>query len=100
MAHHAFNVAELFTLQGRGVVVVTDKTFEQLGPSIAVKIGDSIEFRKGNEVVLRSSVQGIEHCDPWSPQRPFVFLLPPEVRQDDVPVGSEIWLDDCSLING
>ena len=94
MVQHAFKVADHFAIRGRGLIVVTDKTYEQLGPNFVVKIGDPVEFRRDNQVMLRSTVEGIEHCNPWSPNRPFVFSLPPDISKEDVPFGTEIWLDE------
>jgi hypothetical protein len=95
---HAFNVIELFQIGGRGVVVVTDKTYEALPRRIALKIGDEVEFRQEGQIVLKTFVAGIEHCDPWTPKHHFAFLLPPDVMKQDIPVGSEIWISIASLL--
>lgn len=84
-------VAELFEISGRGAVVVIDTSYEQLPQDLCLKIGDSVDFRNGTEVTLKSTVTGIEHCDPWTPRQKFAFLLPRDVPKDAVPVGSEVW---------
>ena len=95
---HAFNVMELFQISGRGVVVITDKTYEALPSKLALKIGDTVEFRQDGRTVLQSTVAGIELCSPWSPKRPFAFLLPSAVTKQDVPVGAEIWISSASIL--
>lgn len=94
---HAFNVKELFQITGRGVVVVTDKTYETLPNTLALKIGDPIEFRQRGRIVFRTFVAGIEHFDPWSPKHSFAFLLPSEVTKQHVSVGAEIWISSASV---
>src|SRR4051794_9747187 len=93
---HAFNVKELFQIAGRGVVVVTDKTYEALPNTLALKIGDPVEFRQTGRIVLKTFVAGIEHFDPWSPKHSFAFSLPSVVTKQDVSVGAEIWISSAS----
>jgi len=84
-------VFDTFDIKGRGLVVATDTTYEQLPRELKLKIGDPVEFRIGGEVVMRSRIVGIEHCDPWSPKHTFAFLVPRDVSKADVPIGSEVW---------
>ena len=84
-------VLDTFDIKGRGIVVVTDTTWEQLPRDLKFKIGDPVELRMGGVVVLQTRIAGIEHCDPWSPAHLFGFLLPRDVSKADVPVGSEVW---------
>jgi hypothetical protein len=84
-------VSDTFEIKGRGVVVATDTTYERLPRELRLKIGDRIELRSGGVVVLRTKVVGMEHCDPWTPQQTFGFLLPREVSRNSVPVGAEVW---------
>ena len=95
---HAFNVMEIFQLAGRGLVVITDKTYETLPARLALKIGDPVEFRQTSHTLLKTWVTGIEHLDPWSPKHTFAFTLPFEVMKDDIPVGSEIWVSSASIL--
>jgi hypothetical protein len=90
----AFDVKELFELEGRGLVVITNKTYRQLDSRLALKVGDPVEFRQGERNLLRSRIAGIEISTPWSPDREFAFLLPTQIRKDDVPLFAEIWIDD------
>ena len=78
-------------IRGRGLVVESDRTYETLDPEMKLRIGDAIEFRHPGRASIRSRVIGIEHLNPWSPRQPFVFLLPMEISQDQIAVGSEVW---------
>jgi hypothetical protein len=84
------NVFDTFEIKGRGVVVATDKTYEQFPGDLKLKIGDRIELRMAGRVVFRTKIVGIEHFDPWSPRHLFALLLPSEASKADVPVGSEM----------
>ncbi|HWG42734.1 MAG TPA: hypothetical protein VN688_08105 [Gemmataceae bacterium] len=84
-------VADTFDINGRGVVVATDTTYEQLPRNLKFKIGDPIELRRNDVVLLRTSVAGIEHCSPWTPKQLFGFLLPRDVSKEAVPMGAEVW---------
>lgn len=84
-------VVETFEIKGRGVVVATDTTYEQLPNELRLKIGDPLELRLNGKVVLSTNVAGIEHCDPWSPKHNFAFLIPRDLTKADVPIGSEVW---------
>lgn len=84
-------VADTFEFRGRGLVVTTDTPIERLPRDPKIKTGDLVEFR-GAGRIFRSRIVGIEFCDPWSPLRPFAFLLPPLVNKGDVPLGAEIWI--------
>ncbi|TWU09716.1 hypothetical protein CA54_49580 [Symmachiella macrocystis] len=98
MTRHAFNVSDTFVIQGRGVVVTTDKRYEDLPSWLALKIGDDIEIRSESNPV-RTHVAGIEFINPWTPKTPFGFLLPADVPNDRVTVGCEIWVTEASVIN-
>ncbi len=83
-------VADTFEIRGRGLVVATETPFERLPRDLKLKIGDPVEFRSGGRV-FRSRVVGFEHCDPWTPNQFFAFLLPREVAKTDVQIGAEVW---------
>jgi hypothetical protein len=88
-----FDVAETFDIAGRGLVIATNKTFATLD-DVVVRIGDSIAIRRSAADDLLTSVVGIEHCDPWTPERIFAFLVPDGITKSDVPIGSQIWSVD------
>jgi hypothetical protein len=91
IALYVGNVVDTFDITGRGLVVATNLTYEQLPQCFTLKIGDSVEFRHSGETVLTTTVAGIEHCDPRTPKSVFAFLLPRSVQKVDVPAGSEVW---------
>ncbi|MEX1040991.1 MAG: hypothetical protein WDZ51_10190 [Pirellulaceae bacterium] len=97
MTRHAFNVAETFAIQGRGVVVTTDKRFEDLPAWLSLKVGDDIELRSA-ENILRTRVAGIEFIDSWTPKTLFGFLLPVDVSKQHVSIGCEIWVTESSVV--
>ncbi|HWG44582.1 MAG TPA: hypothetical protein VN688_17520 [Gemmataceae bacterium] len=81
-------VSDTFAIKGRGVVVATDTTYEQLPQDLKLKVGDPIELRNNGVVILRTNVAGLA---PWTPKQLFGFLLPRDVSKEDVPVGAEVW---------
>jgi hypothetical protein len=86
-----FRVADTFDIRGRGVVVAADRTYQTLDIDMRLLIGDPIEFRSDERNPIRTTVAGIEFLNPWSPTRPFVFLLPREIEKDQIAIGSEVW---------
>ena len=84
-------VCDTLDIKGRGVVLVTDTAYAQLPRDLKLKIGDLIELRVDGAAILQTKVSGLEHCDPWTPQQLFGFLLPHEVSRQDVPVGAKVW---------
>ncbi|MCR9210535.1 MAG: hypothetical protein NXI28_20095 [bacterium] len=93
MPTHMFDVAETFDIVGRGLVIATNKTFATLD-DVVVRIGDSNAIRRSAADDLLTSVVGIEHCDPWTPERIFAFFVPDGITKSDVPIGSQIWSVD------
>lgn len=85
-------VLDTFEIRGRGLVVVTDTTHEQLPVELRLHVGDPLEFRDQNVVVLRTRAAGVEFSDPYSPRQNFGFSLPREVTKADVPIGCEVFL--------
>jgi translation elongation factor EF-Tu-like GTPase len=84
-----FHVQDTFEIQGRGLVVATDCAIGDC--DFRLKLGDEIEIRNELRPWLRTRITGIEFADPYSPVRPFAFLLPREVYKGDVEVGAEVW---------
>ena len=84
-------VAATFTIEKRGLVIETDRMISELPRELRLKVGDRVVFRIGDQEVLRTPIAGIEHFDPWSPQCPFCFLLPPNVTRDSAVLGAEVW---------
>jgi len=97
MTRHAFNVADTFDIQGRGLLVVTDKRYEDLPSWLALKVGDDIELRS-EENAVRTRIAGIEFIDPWTPKTFFGLLLPSGVPKEQVNIGCEIWVTESSVV--
>ncbi|MBA4031248.1 MAG: hypothetical protein C0478_10230 [Planctomyces sp.] len=97
VARHAFNVVDTFEIQGRGLVVATDMRYKELPSWLAFKIGDEIELHSKSHI-LRTRIAGIEHCDPWTPETTFGFLLPADVSKDQLPIGCEVWITEASTV--
>jgi hypothetical protein len=96
MACHVCNVVDVFTLSGKGVIVVTDGTLDILDKlHCTVKIGDPVEIRIASEVVVRSTISGIAMLGGLPAHTPhaFDFMVPSEISKDDIPIGSEVWID-------
>jgi hypothetical protein len=83
------NVVDLFTIRGRGLVVMTGTPLNEL--PIPIRIGDPVEIRNGPALQLRTVIRGIEHADPSKPTHPFVFMTEVGITKEQVPVGSEVW---------
>ena len=97
MTRHAFNVEDLFDIHGRGLVVATDRRYEDFPSWLALKVGDEIELRTEGRIVP-TQVAGIEFINPCTPKTPFVFLLPADVPKEQVPIGCEIWVSESSVV--
>ena len=84
------SVKEKFEIGGLGLVVVLDIFNEQLAENLALRVGDRIELQGDEGNALQTNVAGIEHCDPWTPQRLFAFLLPSTVESKQVQLGMSV----------
>ena len=88
---HPFNVAELFDMKERGVVVIADLTGDSWPTELALKIGDPVEFRERANVLFTTTVTGIDMSSA-SPNRQFAFLISRESYKHPIPIGAEIWV--------
>ena len=73
-------VEQVFSITGRGIVVLP--CIE--GPVI-VRVGTSIRPVRPDKSTLDTKIQGIGF-------NPRDILLGAEVRKDDVPIGTQVWL--------
>jgi hypothetical protein len=85
-------VEELFELSLRGLIVVLDTPIDHLPDDLKLRIGDPVEFRSAAGSVLKSTIAGIEHADPWTPKRKFAFLLQIGITKEQIPIGAEVWI--------
>jgi len=92
MSHLLFRICDTFQITGRGVVIATDvKISEAEAKGVRLKIGDSIELRRPDGSCLAAAIVGVEHLNPYNPERPLAFLLSPQILKDEVPTGAEAW---------
>ena len=81
-------IEDIFRITGRGFVVVLGKT--ELG--IRFKAKDPIQLRTPDGRVLDTHVAAIEFvCGPKVKSN-LAFLLPFDVKEQDAPPETEIWL--------
>ena len=85
---HAFNVADVYEIQRR-VVVLADKSPQEFSTGVALTIGDWVELRVSGRCVLKTSIAGMDVGDAT---RKFAFMLPLGIAKLDVPIGAEVWV--------
>jgi translation elongation factor EF-Tu-like GTPase len=77
-----FTVEERFMITGRGLVLVPG-----LGNKMA-KIGDKIKIVRPDQSTIEKIIQGISFNEFRD------ILVDPGLTKEDVPIGSEVWLND------
>ena len=82
-----FVVTGTFTV--RDVVCIEPLVPFALLESEQLKKGDKLELRKPDRSVIQTSVYGLEWVVPSSGA--LCMTLPPPLRKEDVPPGTEIW---------
>ena len=88
-----FRVDDVFTIRGRGVVVVVDVV--EWPADIRLRVGDPIEVVRTDGSRRRTEARSIELMHMTDPtRRPVGVLLGPEVIKADVEVGAEVWWVD------
>lgn len=86
---YVFAVRDVVAIKGRGVVIVGDaKSFAE-----RLSVGDAIEVRHGNRIVVQSSVEDVEafHGPPAEVQLVGIRLSP-DVPADAITAGDDVWL--------
>ena len=76
-----FKVVERFMVTGRGLILVPG-----LGDKKAM-VGDPIKIVRPDQTTIQSTIRGIG----WNEFRD--ILVGSDLTKDDVPVGSEVWLN-------
>ena len=85
-AIHLFKVADVFIVQGRGLVLVPASP-----PTAVIRVGERVELLRPDGSRISSRVAAIEFlCAPPKPCK-HVYMLPSDFPAEDVPVGTEIW---------
>jgi hypothetical protein len=91
MSHRLFVVDGTFTVFGRGIGLLPGVPKDELGPRVTP--GMTIELHRPDGTVLATTIRAVEWFQtPPAPSAP--LHMPPEIRKEDVPVGTEVWLDD------
>ena len=89
MAQRLFVVEGTFTIFGQGIVLVPGVLKYEPGPRVAP--GSVVELRRPNGTTVATTIRAIEWFQsPTQPSAP--LLMPPELTNADVPVGTEVWL--------
>jgi hypothetical protein len=58
-----------------------------------LRVGDAIEFRNPDGTTFQSKVAAVEFADPYDPNRPFVFPIPPSgSAKEKIQISAEIWM--------
>jgi translation elongation factor EF-Tu-like GTPase len=93
MKTHLSIVEDIFAISGRGVVVVPG--IPDSSRKWRIKIGDPIWLQKPDGTQIQSSVRGIEMiCRPRIALDFIPILLGSEITKDDVPIGTELLIED------
>jgi hypothetical protein len=93
MSRRLFVVNGTFTVFGRGIALLPGVPKYEPGPRVAPGMG--IELRRPDGTVLATTIRAVEWFQtPTAPTAP--LHMPPEIMKEDVPVGTEVWLDEES----
>lgn len=86
-----FVVEDVFSIKGRDGAILTP------GFPVRLKVaaGAAIELRRPDGSRLATTIKGIEMCCP-NPKHAVPILIP--LPQDQVPVGTEVWLSDKKVL--
>lgn len=89
-----FVVEQAFQITGRGCVLAPGPASATGGP--VVKVGSAIRLEQGDGSVRDTYIQGMEMLNYGSRPRPAVLtvpiLLPKDLKKDDVPPGTRVFL--------
>ena len=82
-----FTVTEAFTVPGRGVVLLPE--LKPVGGE-KFKVGDPLRLRRPDGIEDSVRIGGLEFLKPLDGKCQLVVMLS-GVKQEDVPVGTEVW---------
>jgi hypothetical protein len=91
MAQRLFVVDGTFTIFGRGIALLPG--LPKYEPGLRVLPGMSIELRRPDGTVLETSIGAVEWFQTPS-SRAAPLHLPPDIKKEDVPVDTEVWLNE------
>ncbi len=82
-------IDDVFDIGGRGCVVVPGVPFT-FGKD--VKVGSEIEIRNPSGRIIRTTIKAFEMINRGRPMDSAPFLLPRDVKKQDIEAGSEVFL--------
>ncbi len=87
-----FIVEDAFQITGRGCVLVPGPSTEACGPRL--RVGDPIRLVKPDGQAIDTRVRGVEMIHRRPPPKVVTapILLPKEITQDQVPLGTHVLL--------
>jgi hypothetical protein len=85
-----FTVEEVFNLKGLGTVLYPGISWNHSGPSIP--LGQSIIVLRPNGQELKTTIRGFPNIRRTPSHRASAISLPTEIKAEDVPLGSQIWV--------
>jgi len=86
-------VKDVFEIDGRGCVL-TPGISEATPPDIRIRVRDPIQLRRPDGSIVRTHIHAVEILDGPGRRSCVPVLLPPEFAKADIPIGTEIWLED------
>jgi hypothetical protein len=84
-------VEHTWTITGRGCVI---EPVALTNPDLVVHNGDAIQLRRPDGQVINTHIVGVELAKQLSGPCRVVFLLSKEVVKEDVPLETEIWVNE------
>lgn len=86
-------VEDVFEISGRGCVLTPGLT-EAAAGDIKIRAKDPIQLRRPDGSMVRTHIHAVEFLDGPSKRWCVPVLLPPEFTKADVPIGTEVWLEN------
>ena len=84
----------VFSIEGIGTVVALVKEAEwELNPKEAIHRRERIQIRTRSGVCLSTFIQNIEMINRGRDRCGVAFSLPSAIKPEDIPEGSEVWLE-------
>jgi hypothetical protein len=86
---HVFTVADRFDIAGRVVALTPGIPVSRIAEFQAEK---KAELRRPDGSILEVDFT-IPHVSPYDPKRPFSITIPAPLKKEDIPVGTEVWMN-------
>jgi hypothetical protein len=92
MSHYLFTICATFQLRERGLVISSDIAIKDAAAKgIRLRVGETVQLRCSNRTAMTTQIKGIEFIHPFNPDNTLSFLLPPEIAEKNISVGTEVW---------